>query len=623
MAFRAYLPLVKNYLLWVWELQSRVKDVKKRDPSSRVFFFILVTIQSQTFFISCIQWEKIPNPLLLIYSPKSINSCVDVIKYAPSKLENLKNFCHPNSLEIGMEQIPAGIRRSPIIQPNMHLTSSYLKECFPKGFIKGDYNRYGGIDVLKFSRNTWDEEVRFGTGIILTEVGNIPVSEIMLLQKTKKDFYIMCKTVVERKTICSIVKLRVLLFIFQVIFERDSEFSALTPPRFPLPLSSRKPSNFHFLQHHPNLTSPVSVSLLRPPAMQNPDPLAPQPSRFAPEAPSKLDSSATDKSKGSLQKFLKILSFVYFGPPQLPTCTIPSVAAISETRSYHLAYKDSTPFHLLTFSVLLEEEYILGVLDSLIHTMLHDSIRVFNTQPTLFASTTHRMFWCLSGAGPICMQMGVADNLIPNPHLCTTTHLGQRRNIQWVVDAKRVGCVLNPLPLLKRILICGTQSSGVHIAACLHKVAQFYDICINFPNVNQAIVHKYLQLYFFSSMNLFFLKFEQLLESTSSTDVRKPAWFHVICALASRQEYVMWSKVPVYCHIDAGEDEPQETQKMDLKQEVETRDRQREITKKKNKPQGKPLEKLKRRQKQNSKKIGRNEIKKFWTLRRRKDQREN
>ncbi|KNZ49792.1 hypothetical protein VP01_4787g1 [Puccinia sorghi] len=48
----------------------------------------------------------------------------------------------------------------------------------------------------------------------------------------------------------------------------------------------------------------------------------------------------------SIPKSLKILCFVYFGPPQLSVCTMLSAAATAETCSYSLAYKGSTPVHL-------------------------------------------------------------------------------------------------------------------------------------------------------------------------------------------------------------------------------------------------------------------------------------
>ncbi|KNZ62105.1 carbamoyl-phosphate synthase small subunit [Puccinia sorghi] len=48
----------------------------------------------------------------------------------------------------------------------------------------------------------------------------------------------------------------------------------------------------------------------------------------------------------SLTKALKMLSFVYFGPPQLSACTMSSAVATAETHSYRLAYISSTMLKL-------------------------------------------------------------------------------------------------------------------------------------------------------------------------------------------------------------------------------------------------------------------------------------
>ncbi|KNZ62327.1 hypothetical protein VP01_1283g1 [Puccinia sorghi] len=47
-------------------------------------------------------------------------------------------------------------------------------------------------------------------------------------------------------------------------------------------------------------------------------------------------------------KGLKILSYVYFGLPQISTCAMSSAAATAETRSYRLTYKGSTKCHIPT-----------------------------------------------------------------------------------------------------------------------------------------------------------------------------------------------------------------------------------------------------------------------------------
>ncbi|KNZ55843.1 hypothetical protein VP01_2565g1 [Puccinia sorghi] len=117
-----------------------------------------------------------------------------------------------------------------------------------------------------------------------------------------------------------------------------------TPPPFSLFFDGLMiKSNTRLCTHTPTTSSPIRLPVCPPhssgpPAAQTPDPLATQPARFAPAALSKV----TLQSIIHLAKFLKILSFVYFGLPQLLACTMPSVAAISQACSHCLAHKDST-----------------------------------------------------------------------------------------------------------------------------------------------------------------------------------------------------------------------------------------------------------------------------------------
>ncbi|KNZ56076.1 hypothetical protein VP01_24g2 [Puccinia sorghi] len=101
----------------------------------------------------------------------------------------------------------------------------------------------------------------------------------------------------------TVVKLRVFLHRFQLIFGFTAEdwnhydmicpyntrlrvhtpTTSFSPRALPHSPHSQIPAHFHSLKHPPDL----SASLLRPPAAQTPDPLATQPARFAPTAPSK------------------------------------------------------------------------------------------------------------------------------------------------------------------------------------------------------------------------------------------------------------------------------------------------------------------------------------------------
>ncbi|KNZ58740.1 hypothetical protein VP01_186g3 [Puccinia sorghi] len=113
----------------------------------------------------------------------------------------------------------------------------------------------------------------------------------------------------------------------------------------PLPLNSRTPE-------FPPISTPCSTTLIPPSKMTLVRPLEPpkpNPPSNSPPALSPLPTEAClfrrAKSKVnllSLTKALKIISFVYFGPPQLSACTMSSAEANAETCSYCLTYISST-----------------------------------------------------------------------------------------------------------------------------------------------------------------------------------------------------------------------------------------------------------------------------------------
>ncbi|KNZ48574.1 hypothetical protein VP01_555g2 [Puccinia sorghi] len=113
----------------------------------------------------------------------------------------------------------------------------------------------------------------------------------------------------------------------------------------PLLLRSRTPKSLPI--SIPCNTALIRPALfLRPPAVQPLDPPRALPACLSPCTPKTEPPSNSPPDflchRPNPTKALKILSFFYFGTPQLSVCTMSSAAATAETHSYHLAYISST-----------------------------------------------------------------------------------------------------------------------------------------------------------------------------------------------------------------------------------------------------------------------------------------
>ncbi|KNZ60800.1 hypothetical protein VP01_1498g1 [Puccinia sorghi] len=152
---------------------------------------------------------------------------------------------------------------------------------------------------------------------------NYPMESALALQKTNKEQK-------KEKT----------HFPFLSLFNRHR----LTPPQLHSSPQSCLLPTFPALPPPTTIDfTPRNTSLIQLPLSPPQSSSAPLPKPQTPLGYAAGSSFAPQKINPlSLTKSLKRLSFVYFCPPQSSVCTMPSAAATAETRSYCLAYKDST-----------------------------------------------------------------------------------------------------------------------------------------------------------------------------------------------------------------------------------------------------------------------------------------